>query len=395
MGGNEFSIATGGEAFRMSANKKIAVLGAGAIGGSIGADLTLAALDVVLIDAWVAHVEAMKANGLRVELPEHELHAPVRALHICEVSALAPQFDIVLMAAKSHDSRWLAQFVKPYLKNDGVLVCVQNSLNDEWVAPIIGETRDIGCVIELSAEVFTPGVIQRNTDHKQTWFGLGELDGAITPRLQAVEALLHHTGRVTLTSNIRGLKWTKLINSTMMLGTLGVLGLNACEATAPGVIDLLVKVGRESAAVGKALGYATEAIFGLPAEEFAGATDDVLKKNLETIVAFIGKKARGVVLQDFVKKRPSEAALFQRAHRREGQGGGNSDAIQRRHHATGRAHRARRVRAGDGESRRAPAARALSRARATAGYFGSGSSGSGTPAGSGVWSTLSRKDTSE
>jgi len=291
-------------------NKKIAVLGAGAIGGSIGADLTLAGHDVVLIDAWAAHVEAMKANGLCVMLPEQELHAPVRALHICEVSAQATQFDIVLMAAKSHDSRWLAQFIKPYLKSDGVLVCVQNSLNDEWVAPIIGYSRDIGCTIELSAEVFTPGVIQRNTDHKKTWFGLGELNGRITPRLREIEALMQHTGRVTLTENIWGLKWTKLINSTMMLGTLGVLGLNACEATRPGVIDLLVKIGRESVAVGRALGYTTEAIFGMPAEAFAGATDDVLKKNLETIVGFIGKKARGVVLQDFIKQRPSEATYF-------------------------------------------------------------------------------------
>jgi len=291
-------------------NKKIAVLGAGAIGGSIGADLTLAGHDVVLIDAWAAHVEAMKVNGLCVAFPEHELHAPVCALHICEVSAQAPRFDIVLMAAKSYDSRWLAQFIKPYLKSDGVLVCVQNSLNDEWVAPIIGYTRDIGCTIELSAEVFTPGIIQRNTDHQKTWFGLGELNGRITPRLREIEALMQHAGRVTLTENIWGLKWTKLINSTMMLGTLGVLGLNACEATRPGVIDLLVKIGRESVAVGRALGYTTEAIFGMPAEAFTGATDDVLKKNLETIVGFIGKKARGVVLQDFIKRRSSEATYF-------------------------------------------------------------------------------------
>jgi 2-dehydropantoate 2-reductase len=291
-------------------DKKIAVLGAGAIGGSIGADLTLAGQDVVLIDGWAAHVEAMKVHGLRVALPAQELHAPVRALHLCDVSAQAPQFDIVLMAAKSYDSRWLAQFIKPYLKSDGVLVCVQNSLNDEWVAPIIGYTRDIGCTIELSAEVFTPGVIQRNTDHQKTWFGLGELNGRITPRLREIEALMQHSGRVTLTENIWGLKWTKLINSTMMLGTLGVLGLNACEATRAGVIDLLIKIGRESVAVGRALGYTTEAIFGMPAEAFAGATDDVLKKNLETIVGFIGKKARGVVLQDFIKQRPSEATYF-------------------------------------------------------------------------------------
>lgn len=291
-------------------NRKIAVLGSGAIGGSIGADLTLAGLDVVLIDPWAAHVDAMKAGGLCVALPDRELVAPVRALHLCEVAALTAQFDIVLLAAKSYDSGWLAEFIKPYLKTGGVLVCVQNSLNDEWVAPVIGYTRDIGCTLELSGEVFTPGIIQRNTDHRKTWFGLGELNGRITPRLREIETIMRHAGRVTLTENIWGLKWTKLINSTMMLGTLGVLGLNACEATRPGVVDLLIKVGREGVAVGRALGYATEAIFGMPAEAFAGATDDVLRKNLETIVGFIGKKARGVVLQDFIKQRASEAPYF-------------------------------------------------------------------------------------
>ena len=46
----------------------------------------------------------------------------------------------------------MVEFIKPYLKPTGVLVSVQNSLNDEWIAPVIGYERDIGCVIELSAE---------------------------------------------------------------------------------------------------------------------------------------------------------------------------------------------------------------------------------------------------
>lgn len=291
-------------------DRMIAVLGAGAIGSSIGADLTRAGCEVALIDQWPAHVEAMKAHGLRIVTPDEELHTPVRAHHLCEVCALNPRYDIVLLAAKSYDSCWMAQFIKPYLKPDGVLVSVQNSLNDEWLAPIVGITRDIGCAVELSAEIFTPGRVQRNTSHRATWFGLGELHGRITPRLCEIEAIMSHVGRVTLTANIWGVKWTKLINSTMMLGGLGVLGLNACEATAPDVMELLVKLGREGMAVGAALGYRTEAVFGMSAEEFMGSTDDVLKKNLATIVSFIGKKARGVVLQDFLKGRSTEADYF-------------------------------------------------------------------------------------
>lgn len=287
--------------------KKIAVLGAGAIGSCIGADLTKAGHDVVLIDQWSAHVEAMKAGGLTIKMPEEDLHVAVRAYHLSDVSNLYQQFDIVLLASKSYDTRWMVEFIRPYLKPDGFLVSVQTSMNDEWITPIIGTARDIGCVIELSAEIFTPGVVQRNTTQKTTWFGLGELHGRITPRLRDLERIMTASGKVSLTTNIWGAKWTKLTNSSMILAPMGVLGLYSWESTSiPDVFNLCTKLGRETMLVGKALGYATEAIFGMNAEEFLGSTDEVLEKNLKTIVAFVGKKARGVVLQDYIRGRRSE-----------------------------------------------------------------------------------------
>jgi 2-dehydropantoate 2-reductase len=69
----------------------------------------------------------------------------------------------------------MVEFIKPSLKPDGVLVCLQNSFNDEWVAPMIGYERDIGAVIELSAEIFEPGLVKRNSDHNHSWFAVGEL----------------------------------------------------------------------------------------------------------------------------------------------------------------------------------------------------------------------------
>ena len=60
--------------------KKIAVLGAGANGASIGADLTRAGLDVVLIEQWPEHVAAMRQRGVRIEMPESTIETPVQAL---------------------------------------------------------------------------------------------------------------------------------------------------------------------------------------------------------------------------------------------------------------------------------------------------------------------------
>lgn len=292
--------------------KNIAILGVGAIGGSIAVDLVRAGYDdIVLIDQWPAHVEAMKADGLRVVIGEEELHAAVRAYHVCEVSSLNKQFDIVLLVAKSYDSCWMAELIKPYLEPDGVLVSVQNSLNDEWIAPIIGVTRDVGCVVELSAELFTPGLVRRNTTHKGTWFGLGELHGRITPRLRELEKLLSHVGRTSMTTNIWGAKWTKLVTNTMDLAPLAMMGLGPQAASeVPGMFDVCIRLGRESLEVGTKIGYTIEPIFGMSAEEFMGSTDETLEKILRTIISHVKKSARNCVLHDHLKARYSEVGYL-------------------------------------------------------------------------------------
>ena len=124
-------------------NKKIAVVGAGAIGSSVSADLTKAGLDVTVIDQWPAQVEKLKADGLIVRMPDLEVRTPIRALHLCELASANLEFDIVLLAVKSNDHRWLTELIKPYLKADGVLVPVQNGFNDDSIASIIGREHGI------------------------------------------------------------------------------------------------------------------------------------------------------------------------------------------------------------------------------------------------------------
>jgi 2-dehydropantoate 2-reductase len=81
------------------------VLGAGANGASIGADLARAGHDVVLIDQWPAHVEAMRAKGIRIEMPDETLTVPVRAYHLCDVCTFTEAFDIVLLVTKAYDTQ--------------------------------------------------------------------------------------------------------------------------------------------------------------------------------------------------------------------------------------------------------------------------------------------------
>lgn len=290
---------------------KIAVVGAGAIGSSVGADLTDGGLDVTIIDQWPAHVEAMKESGLDIEMPDLHLQIPVTAWHLYELAEHMPTFDVVFLIVKSYDTRWAAQLIEPYLKEDGVMVGLQNGMNNETISSVVGVERTIGAAVELSAEIFTPGIVKRNTIRTGTWFGLGELDGRITPRLEMVKEIMENVAKITLTENIEGAKWTKLICNTMTMGPIGLTGLKNWDARQlPGMFDMSVALGRESMAVGKALGYELEPVFGLSAEEFAEASDATLIKAMETLMAHVGKEGVTAPIHDHIKGRKSEISLI-------------------------------------------------------------------------------------
>ena len=287
--------------------KKICVLGAGAIGSSLSADFTDAGLDITVVDQWPAQVEKIRTDGLRVRMPDREVATPpLKALHLCELSSARLEFDIVFLAVKSNDVRWLSELIKPYLKSNGVLVPVQNGFNDDVIAGIVGRERVIGCALELSAEIFTPGEVKRNTTRKTTWFGVGELDGLYSPRLKEIESLLSHVGKVEATGNIYSTRWTKLVANTMTMGPFGLLGMGNKDAAAlPGMFELSIALGKESLAVGTALGYRMEPIFGLRADEMVGPGEEILIKAMNTLLGHI-TQGRTAPIHDHMKGRTSE-----------------------------------------------------------------------------------------
>lgn len=285
----------------------IAVVGTGAIGGSVAADLTAAGHDVTLIDQWPAHVEKMRAEGLRIEMPDLKLHVDVNANHVCDLASMKPSFDIVLVCVKSYDTKWAVQLIEPYLARNGVLVGIQNSMNDDAHGEIVGRERTVGCAIELSATFTEPGVVIRNTTRKGTWLTVGELDGSVTARVEMLAGLLSEVAQTEITTNIYGSKWTKLVANSMTMGPNGMFGLTNWEAARlPGMRDISVSLGVETVEVGRALGYELEPVFGLSREEFTGDIHKVLGTAMDTLNAHVGKDAVTAVIQDRWRGRRSE-----------------------------------------------------------------------------------------
>ena len=286
--------------------KKIAVVGAGGTGSVIGGMLTVAGHDVVLIDQWGAHVEAMQARGLFMSIAGEEFTAPVRALHLYEVCTLEHKFDIVFLACKSYDTLWLTQLILPYLKEDGVLVSSQNSLNDEWIAPLVGPTRAIGCVLTMSSEVFEPGQLKRNTAMDRTTFVLGELHGRITPRLQELQQILSAAGKTELTANLWGTRWAKLVFNCIVAPVCALAGVGPAQLTAaPERVRVCLELGREALLVGQAQGYQMEPVFGLSMED-AARSPEALVDNLVKASQAEGREARSFFHQDILKGRRTE-----------------------------------------------------------------------------------------
>src|SRR5882757_2618029 len=287
---------------------KIAVLGTGANGSCIAASLIDAGLHVTLIDQWPEHVETMRANGLRISMPDREQHVTVRAHHLCDVCTFQEPFDVVLLAVKAYDTRWACELIKPYLAPDGILIGMQNCMVADIIREVIGPARSIACVIELSSEMFTPGQVKRNTTPPKTWIGLGLLEGGPAQRLQDMQKLLGPVGKVEIKDNILAAKWTKLVVNAMCLGPFAMVGLTLLDAVKlPGMRDLIIGIGNEAMHAGQGLGYQLEPIFGLtPADSNRPA--ELL---FDTLASHIGPgRGRNTVLQDFLKGRPSEVSMI-------------------------------------------------------------------------------------
>src|ERR1700753_2481088 len=126
--------------------KKIAILGVGANGSSIGADLIAAGHDLFLIDQWPEHVHAMRTKGLRIVMPDRnlDLPGPLQAFNLCDVCTFKDKFDYVLMVLKAYDAVWASRLIAPYLKSDGLMAAVQNGMTTQAVAEAVGIDRTIG-----------------------------------------------------------------------------------------------------------------------------------------------------------------------------------------------------------------------------------------------------------
>jgi len=250
--------------------------------------------------------------------PDEGFTTPVRAMHISDVQSLnreAP-IDIAFIAVKSYDTDWATQLILPYMAGDGVLVSMQNGINEDTIAAIAGWGRTLGCCVGMhGGEMTEAGVVRRttpiNTGGKPDLL-IGEVHGRITPRAQEIAAILNCAAPADTTTNLWGLRWSKLIINAMRNGVSAATGMSGKERDNDDAVRwLTIRLGSQAIRVGRAMGLSLEPIsFDLDQLVAAGEGDtaarEQLNRRMVETMAVRSDAQRPSMGQDILKGRRTE-----------------------------------------------------------------------------------------
>jgi 2-dehydropantoate 2-reductase len=236
---------------------RIAVVGAGGVGGGFGAALAKAGADVTFL-ARGAHLAAMKSQGLKVTGPRGDTHlVPTQAT---DNPADIGKVDIVLFCVKLWDVESAGAHIKPLIGPDTAVIPLQNGIDaPERLIPILGANAVMGGVAQISASIIAPGVIQQVGTFMRMIFG--EFDGKRSKRAEDFLVLCLKAGfDATLSEQVLTELWMKFIllasNASIMAATRQPIGKLRDD---PDLRPVFLAAWQEVIDVGRARGVALPA----------------------------------------------------------------------------------------------------------------------------------------
>jgi 2-dehydropantoate 2-reductase len=187
---------------------RIAVMGAGAVGGYFGGLLSLAGHEVTFI-ARGAHLAAMQAGGLKLETPAGTLH--VTKARFVERASEAGACDVVLFAVKAYDIEAAAAPLGPLIDGGACVVSVLNGVDhQDRIAAVLGKGGLLGGLALVSGVITAPGTIRYTSDMSSLRFG--EADGAMSARALAFrDACIGAGFHAEVVADIRAAQWGKFV----------------------------------------------------------------------------------------------------------------------------------------------------------------------------------------
>ena len=186
---------------------RVAVMGAGAVGGYFGARLAGASNDVAFI-ARGPHLAALRRQGLTLESPQGNLH--IRDALFTDDLSQVGVVDLVLFCVKSYDTEATADKLASLIGDRTIILSLQNGVdNADKIAQRWGHKRTLAGVVYIGSQLLQPGKIQHSSGGRIVF---GELDGQVHESTQAVERVLS-SARISceVSKAIRNIQWRKLL----------------------------------------------------------------------------------------------------------------------------------------------------------------------------------------
>jgi 2-dehydropantoate 2-reductase len=233
---------------------RIAIMGAGAVGGYFGGLLSLSGQDVTFI-ARGDHLRAMQADGLTLDTPKGLLHIK-NARFVAEPGDVGA-CDLVLFAVKAYDIEAAALKLKPLVDAGATVVSVLNGVDhQDRIGAVLGADRVLGGLAMVSGVIVAPGRIRYTSPMSSLRFG--EADGSLSARAVAFrDACLAAGFGAEVVTDIRAAQWAKFVGLATNAALTSLLRLPAGYIYHdPEVLTMALRGFDEVAAVARAAGIA-------------------------------------------------------------------------------------------------------------------------------------------
>jgi len=239
---------------------KIGISGLGSLGLVVGAILTNKGYDVTLIDSPKGNnKELLNTQGIKI-IGYDDQFIPAQCLLPDEIDFT---FDIIFSLTKQLQLKDSLNDLKSCITKDSIIVTCQNGIPEDEVITILPGNQIISCSIAWGATRLDRGVSKITTPPEKMDMVIGELTGKSTERLKLIQTILEHIGKVELSQNIKGLKWTKLIMNANFMGPCGVLGCSLGEILLnKDLVKYVPYIALEGAQVCKSLGIIPSTLQG-------------------------------------------------------------------------------------------------------------------------------------
>ena len=287
---------------------KIALVGAGSLGIIIGACITKAGRKIDLIDTYQPNIDALKKNGARVT-GSYEFSVPVSAVHLDEITGT---YDFVIITTKQTALRQMMPKLVAHLSKDGFVCTLQNGIPEELVAEYAGKERTTGGAVGWGATWLEPGVscLTSSKEAMEKYaFDIGELNGAITPRIKEAQQILELAGHTEIITNLMSVRWTKVLMNATFSGMSAALACTFGEVlNDPDTIRCVAHIADETARVAEAHGFSMVVMQGRDFNELKLKDKSDVPNKFEFIHDVWDRHAgtKASMLQDLEKGKPTE-----------------------------------------------------------------------------------------